>query len=192
MPIGALLISKQVVDTFSKGTGAFVHFQTYHGHPVACAAALAVQEVIRDEGLIENCQKMGKYLSKALRNRLEGHKNVGDIRGRGLVWGVSLVLYKKDVLAKADNFQIELVKDKATKEPFPVADKIAPTIHANGLRPEFGISLIPGGGVADGTNGDLIVVSPAYNISIADADLIVDRAARAIESVLGPVKESKL
>lgn len=102
MPIGALLISKQVVDTFSKGTGAFVHFQTYHGHPVACAAALAVQQVIQDEGLIENCQKMGKYLSKALRDRLEGHKNIGDIRGRGLVWGVSLALCETNITAKAD------------------------------------------------------------------------------------------
>lgn len=46
--------------------------------------------------------------------------------------------------------------------------------------------MIPGGGVADGTNGDLIVISPAYNVSRRDIDFIVQRAAQAIEEVLGP------
>jgi adenosylmethionine-8-amino-7-oxononanoate aminotransferase len=81
--------------------------------------------------------------------------------------------------------KIELVKNRATKEPFPVADKIAPTIQATGLKQKFPVSLIPGGGVADGIKGDLIVISPAYSISKADAELIVERAAAAIEYVLG-------
>lgn len=90
--------------------------------------------------------------------------------------------------------QIELVANKATKTPFPVAQKIAPTIHATGLKREHAISFIPGGGVADGTNGDLIVVSPAYNITRGEIEEIVERTARAIEVVLGPTKggEAKL
>ena len=52
--------------------------------------------------------------------------------------------------------------------------------------------MIPGGGVADGTNGDLIVISPAYNVTKQDVELIVDRAARAIERVLGGRTDSKL
>jgi adenosylmethionine-8-amino-7-oxononanoate aminotransferase len=84
------------------------------------------------------------------------------------------------------------VKDKATKTPFPAKDKIAPTIHATGLRKEFSISILPGGGVADGTNGDVMVLAPAYNITKADAELIVDRAARVIEHVLGATSPSKL
>lgn len=84
------------------------------------------------------------------------------------------------------------MKDKATKEPFPVADKIAPTIHATGLKKEFGISILPGGGVADGVNGDLAVLAPPYTITRKDADLIVDRTARAIEQVLGPTRTAKL
>ena len=85
-----------------------------------------------------------------------------------------------------------MVQDKATKQPFPVAEKIAPTIHATGLKREIGISIIPGGGVADGTNGDLLVISPAYNVTKEDVELIVERAAKAIEHVLGGGKESKL
>lgn len=88
--------------------------------------------------------------------------------------------------------QIELVKDESTKQPFPVSDKIAPTIQATGLRREFSISIIPGGGVADGTDGDLIVISPAYNVNKQDVELIVERVAKAIEHVLGGGKESKL
>lgn len=62
----------------------------YHGHPVACAAAYAVQQVIRDENLIANCREMGPYLGQLLQERLGSHKNVGDIRGRGLVYGVGI------------------------------------------------------------------------------------------------------
>ena len=68
---------------------------------------------------------------------------------------------------------------------------MAPAVHAAGLR-EVGISLVPGGGVADGTNGDVIVIAPAYNITKDDAELIVKRAARAIEHVLGPSNQAKL
>jgi adenosylmethionine-8-amino-7-oxononanoate aminotransferase len=82
--------------------------------------------------------------------------------------------------------QIELVKDRNTKEPFPVKQKVAPTIHAAGLQ-KFEIVLLPGGGVADGVNGDLVVLAPSYNIDREEVDLIVHRAAKAIEYVLGPI-----
>ena len=87
--IGALLISKKVVDVLSKGTKAFVHFQTYHGHPLSCAAAYEVQQVIQDDNLVANCREVGEYLGKILKERLSSHKNVGNIRGRGMLWGVS-------------------------------------------------------------------------------------------------------
>ncbi|KAL1603734.1 hypothetical protein SLS60_005324 [Paraconiothyrium brasiliense] len=168
-PIGALMVGKKVVDVLDKGTKAFVHFQTYHGHPLACAAAYEVQQVIQDEGLVENCKEMGKYLGEALGARLGAHPNVGDIRGRGLAWA-----------------QIELVKDKNTKEPFPVKQKVAPTIHAAGLQ-KFEIAVLPGGGVVDGVNGDLIVLAPAYDVNREEVDLVVQRTAESIEHVLGPI-----
>ena len=63
--------------------------------------------------------------------------------------------------------------------------KVAPTIHAAGLQ-KFEIALLPGGGVVDGVDGDLIVLAPAYDVTREEVDLIVERAARAIEYVLGP------
>src|SRR5207244_536635 len=83
------LASARVVEVLGKGTGSFAHGQTYQGHPVACAAALEVQREIREKRLLENVVRLGKALEEGLRQRLEGHCHVGDIRGRGLFWGVS-------------------------------------------------------------------------------------------------------
>jgi adenosylmethionine-8-amino-7-oxononanoate aminotransferase len=88
IPIGALLISQKVVKALTDGTGVFIHSQTYQAHPVACAAAYEVQQIFK-EGTIENAQLMGSYLGETLKTRLENHKNVGDIRGRGAFWAVS-------------------------------------------------------------------------------------------------------
>jgi adenosylmethionine-8-amino-7-oxononanoate aminotransferase len=94
--VAGLLIKKRVVDVLEKGSGAFSHGQTYQGHPVACAAALEVQRIIREENLVENVQKMGVLMGELLKKKLGGHRYVGDIRGKGLFWGVSFTrLYMK-------------------------------------------------------------------------------------------------
>lgn len=88
-PVSGLLIGHRVVAALDKGTGAFQHGQTYQGHPIACAAACEVQRIIREENLIENIRRLGNLLASQLRQRLEAHPHVGDIRGKGLFWGVS-------------------------------------------------------------------------------------------------------
>jgi adenosylmethionine-8-amino-7-oxononanoate aminotransferase len=89
LPIAGLLIGSRVVDTLFSGSGSFMHGHTYQGHPVICAAALEVQRQIRQENLTQNVAKMGKLLETKLKDRLSGHRHVGDIRGKGLFWGVS-------------------------------------------------------------------------------------------------------
>jgi adenosylmethionine-8-amino-7-oxononanoate aminotransferase len=89
MPVGALLVGNKVADALANGSGAFSHSQTYQGHPVACAAAYAVQTVMKEDNMLQNVQDTGKVLGEKLKERLAGHKNVGDVRGRGLYWGVS-------------------------------------------------------------------------------------------------------
>lgn len=88
-PVAALLINEKVTDVMSKGTGAFKHGQTYQGHPISCKAAVAVQKIIRRDNLMENVRARGAELEAGLKARLGNHPNVGDIRGRGLFWGVS-------------------------------------------------------------------------------------------------------
>lgn len=87
-PVSGLLIGDSVVQVLDKGTGQFRHGQTYQGHPISCASALAVQKVIQSRSLLHNVRMMGAYLEEQLRVQLGGHPYVGDIRGKGLFWGV--------------------------------------------------------------------------------------------------------
>ncbi|OJD34572.1 class iii [Diplodia corticola] len=155
-PIAGVLINRRVVDVLQKGTGSFSHGQTYQGHPMACAAAAQVQRIIREDKLCENVRNMGKYLEVLLKQRLENHPNVGNIRGRGLFWG------------------IEFVKDKATKEPFDPRIGVAMGVHEKGMEPKYSISIYPGTGTADGKSGDHVLIAPAYNVTRADVEKIVD------------------
>lgn len=102
-PISAMLVGKKVVDVISSGSGAFNHGHTYQAHPVACAAALAVQNFIEDEGLVDKVKNLGAVLGAGLKSELSNCWYVGDVRGAGLFWA------------------IELVKNKQTREPFNVS-----------------------------------------------------------------------
>lgn len=93
MPIGAI-IAKESVMTWTRGS----HGSTFGGNPVCCAAALATLELI-ENGLMDNAAKMGHRLLVGLKKLQEKHAVIGDVRGVGLMVGV------------------ELVKDRATKEP---------------------------------------------------------------------------
>ncbi|RGP59068.1 arg8-acetylornithine aminotransferase [Fusarium longipes] len=167
MPVGALLVSHKVADTLEQGSGAFSHSQTYQCHPIACAAAYAVQMAMKDDRMLQNVQEIGPLLGAKLKERLAGHKNVGDIRGRGLYWG------------------LEFVKDKETKEPFPLIDQIAGKLHKTGLSADHGVSLIPATGNIDGMRGDMVIISPPFTISEEEVDMIVDRVEKVVTSVLG-------
>jgi len=147
----------------SKGTGAFSHGQTYQGHPVACAAALAVTKVVREVGMMERVRASGLKLEAILRKRLGGHRYVGDIRGKGLFWG------------------IEFVNDKRTKAPFDPKSAVALGVHDLGMEEPYNISLYHGTGTVDGKRGDHVLVAPPYNSTDEDIELIGSRTGDAIE-----------
>ncbi|MFC7555060.1 aminotransferase class III-fold pyridoxal phosphate-dependent enzyme [Pseudoroseomonas wenyumeiae] len=162
-PIGGLLIAGHVLDAIRDGSGSFKHGHTYVAHPIACAAALAVQHVIREEGLLEQVQSLGQRLRQGLEARLGQHPHVGDIRGRGL-------------------FQaIELVADRDSKATFDPALQINLRVRDAAL--EAGMICYPGGGTADGLHGDHALLAPPYNASPVEIDLIVESMASAVETV---------
>ena len=111
-PIGATLVSGQIFEAFRDGSGFFQHGHTYMGHPMACAAALAVQRAIDSRQLLAKVRLQGGVLSDALHERFGNHPHVGDIRGRGLFQG------------------IELVAERTTKEPFDPGLKLHARIKA--------------------------------------------------------------
>ncbi|MAF94588.1 MAG: aspartate aminotransferase family protein [Rhodospirillaceae bacterium] len=163
-PIGAALVSAKIFRAFSEGSGFFQHGHTYMGHPTACAAALAVQRKIQALDLLANVRKQGEVLEGRLLDRLGNHAHVGDIRGRGLFRG------------------IELVADRATKEPFDPALKLYAGIKAQAM--ERGLICYPGGGTADGVKGDHILLAPPFIIEEPEIDELVDRLGHAIDAAI--------
>ncbi|RJE21792.1 Aminotransferase [Aspergillus sclerotialis] len=169
VPVSAVLIGDKIVQVLDKGTGAFRHGQTYQGHPVACAAALAVQRVIKEENLLQNVRAMGTYLGERLMKEIGDHPNVGDIRGKGLFWG------------------IEFVKNKTTKEPFPKVGAMAFLVQETGMQPKYSISLYAGSGTVGGTTGDHVLLAPPYNVTKEEINLIVDTTGAVIRDVFSGV-----
>ena len=167
-PIGAALVSAKVFRAFSEGSGFFQHGHTYMGHPTACAAALAVQRKIQALDLLANVRKQGGVLEGRLLDRLGNHAHVGDIRGRGLFRG------------------IELVADRATKEPFDPALKLHALIKAQAM--ERGLICYPGGGTADGVKGDHILLAPPFIIEGPEIDELVDRLGAAIDAAIDDIR----
>jgi taurine--2-oxoglutarate transaminase len=97
LPLGAVAVSSEIAEYFWDRT--LWMGLTYNGHPMSCAAGLAAVKVYQDEGLIENCRKMGQIMTAELRKMQDKHPSIGEFRSIGL-FGV-----------------IELVKDRGTKEP---------------------------------------------------------------------------
>jgi adenosylmethionine-8-amino-7-oxononanoate aminotransferase len=166
-PIGAMLASGVIIDTIRQGSGAFQHGHTYLAHPMACAAALGVQQVIREERLLDNVKTLGAHLERRLTERFGNHRHVGDIRGRGL-------------------FQaIDLVADRATRTPFDASLKLNQRIKAAAF--EGGLACYPMGGTVDGRSGDHVLLAPPYIATSENIDMIVDRLGHAVDSALKSV-----
>jgi adenosylmethionine-8-amino-7-oxononanoate aminotransferase len=164
-PVGAVLLSEKIFEAFASGSGFFQHGHTYMGHPMAAAAGLAVQQVIRRENLLANVVAMGAELESQLVERLGNHHHVGDIRGRGLFRGV------------------ELVADRVSKRPFD------PKLKLNGLIKKEamarGLMVYPMGGTIDGRQGDHVLIAPPFIVERADIARIVERLGDAIDAAIG-------
>jgi adenosylmethionine-8-amino-7-oxononanoate aminotransferase len=153
--LGAVLLSEKVSGAFSRGSGQVRHSHTFAGIPISCAAGLAVLRYIRANDLVRRSAEMGRYLYQAAA-RLSRHQMVGEIAGgKGLLLG------------------IELVKDRATREPFPARLALSAAIVKEALA--AGMNMLPGsGGCADGINGDRIELSPPFIVQEAEIDTMVD------------------
>ncbi|MGH9766684.1 MAG: aspartate aminotransferase family protein [Blastocatellia bacterium] len=162
-PISATLVADKIFAAIRDARGTFLHGHSYQAHAVACAAALAVQKVIREQNLIANAQTRGELLMRMLEDRFGDHAHIGDIRGRGLF------------------IALELVEDRESKEPFDPDLNLWLTVMLKGM--EFGLMCYPGGGTADGTKGDHVLLAPPFNINSAHVEEIVEKLARTLDSV---------
>ena len=166
-PIGAVLAQARIVDAMRKGTGFFQHGHTYLGHAVACAAALAVQQVIERDNLLAQVRARGELLMQRLRETFGEHPHVGDIRGRGLFIG------------------LELVADRARREPFDPALQMNATLKRVAM--DNGLMCYPMGGTIDGRRGDHVLLAPPFIATEDDIAQIVLRLQRALAQTLEKV-----
>ncbi len=98
LPLGGVVISRQIADTFKDRV--FPGGLTYSGHPLACASAVASINIFKEEGIVEHARSLGTdVIGPGLDKLMANHPSVGQVRGLGVFWA------------------IELVKDRATREP---------------------------------------------------------------------------
>jgi adenosylmethionine-8-amino-7-oxononanoate aminotransferase len=166
-PIGAVLVGEKIFDAFAQGTGFFQHGHTYLGHPLACSAALAVQQVIQRDDLLENVTAQGAYLERRLAERFGNHHHVGDVRGRGLFRAV------------------EFVRDRGSKAPFDPALKLGARVKSAAM--QRGLLVYSMGGTIDGARGDHIMLAPPFTVTPKDVDEIVDKLGDAVDAALKSV-----
>ena len=163
-PIGAVLAHEAIVDMLRQRSGMFQHGHTYIGHPVAAAAALAVQQVIERDDLLAQVQRRGALLRQMLGDAFGAHEHVGDIRGRGLFMA------------------LEFVQDRETKAPFASEIKLHAALKAEAMA--RGLLVYPMGGTIDGQLGDHVLLAPPFIVTPGELSEIVSRLADAVEAAI--------
>ena len=161
-PFGLVAASGAVRDAVL-GAGPFVHGFTYSHHVVGAAVAEEVLRILEAEDLVAASAAKGERLLQLLGDRLGSRPAVGEIRGRGLMVG------------------IELVADRETRAPFPRADRVAERV-VRAAR-DNGLLLYSGTGLADGTDGDAILLGPPFVVTDAELVALADGLATAIEGM---------
>ena len=167
VPLSAVVAPRRVVDALARGSGSFLHAQTFSHHPTLCAAGVATIKYLRRHGLIERSAAMGPVLQARLQELLRLPR-VGDVRGRGLLAG------------------IEFVEDKASRRPFPATTRFAETVAANAL--DLGLVIWPNAGQLHDGTGDLAMLAPPFVIDEDQIGEMVTLLRQAIERTTAQVE----
>ncbi|MCA5967996.1 aspartate aminotransferase family protein [Pseudomonas syringae pv. syringae] len=164
MPISALLISDKVHSVMARGSGVLGNGQTHVNHPLACAIALEVQQVIVEDELLVNVRQRGEQLRSWLKENLADLDIIGDIRGRGLFVGV------------------EFVQDRATKAPHKGGSVYATALKRQAL--ERGLLIYPGSGTVQGVQGNHVLFAPPFITSEVELVQMVERFSAVVRAVV--------
>ncbi len=154
LPLSALMVGERVAGALIQEGGEFFHGFTYSGHPVPCAVALENIRLIEEEGLVERVRDdTGPYIQSSLRQALEGHPLVGEVRGIGMFGAV------------------ELVKDRATRTHFEPLGEVGILARDHCLAENLVMRAVR----------DSLVFSPPLSITRQEIDILVGSAVKAID-----------
>ena len=159
MPMSATCVTQEIYDAFYADYGegkAFLHSHTYAGNPLGCAAALAVQKILREQNILDSAAQNAKWLTEEMHAVFDSHPNVGEIRHIGLIHA------------------IELVKEKDGKLPFDAKKRTGYAIYKRALR--HGLLLRP--------LGDVLYFNPPLTITKEELRAAIDLTRISVNEIL--------
>jgi adenosylmethionine-8-amino-7-oxononanoate aminotransferase len=156
-PFGGVGINDAIAEALDEGTSPWMHAFTYSAHPVGCAVALRMLDIIEREAFPARAASLGEHLLGRLRVHLGDHSHVGDIRGKGLMCA------------------IELVRDRGTKAEFSAAHQVGARVIAEAMKR----------GLVTRRRGDIIMLAPPIVIAVDEIDQTADILAESVKAVLG-------
>ena len=167
-PLSAILITEKVFDVFRRTGQPYIGGHTYNAHPVTAAAGLAVLDYLEKNNIFSDVSRKGEILGEGLKNIMDTCSIMGDVRGKGLMWG------------------LEFVMDKNTRQPFGKDKNVSPMIMLEAMKRSLLVYPVQGG-CADGISGDAALVCPPLNITDDDIKFLLDSLNETllyVESVL--------
>jgi adenosylmethionine-8-amino-7-oxononanoate aminotransferase len=165
-PLSAVVAPRRIVDVIARGSGSFMHAQTFSHHATLCAAGVATLKYLDRHRLIERCALLGQELQARLQTLL-ALECVGDVRGRGLLAG------------------IEFVEDRSERRPYSRSARFSETVAAEAL--ELGLVVWPNSGHLEDETGDLVMLAPPFIITEEQIDemiaILTEATARTMARV---------
>jgi adenosylmethionine-8-amino-7-oxononanoate aminotransferase len=165
-PLAAVVLRDKIMNLLREKRSNFRGGHTYCANPLSARVGIEVLDIIKEHNLVENCHRMGLRLLEGLQKLLD-HPTVGDVRGKGLMAGV------------------EFVRNKKTKEPFPVEYQFGKRIFEEAF--VRGLVVFAGSGTVDGVAGDHILLAPPFIITARQVDdllAILEESITAVEQGL--------
>jgi adenosylmethionine-8-amino-7-oxononanoate aminotransferase len=166
-PLAVIVVHDRLADDLQLGPARLPVRLTFAGNPLACAAGLAVQRYIQQDGLIERCRVMGDHLHDLLCELARSSLYLGTPRGEGLLRG------------------LPIWRDAEKRIPFPRSQRIQERVVAAAL--PRGLVIMGGTGSDESDDGDHLLLSPPFVISDEECQLLVDRLGAALADVLDSV-----
>ncbi|HET7627268.1 MAG TPA: aspartate aminotransferase family protein [Bacillales bacterium] len=164
-PLGAALVSDRVIRTIENGSKMMLAGHTLSANPLSTATGLAALNYVKTRRLPENAAKQGQLLGKGLEALERKYEMIGNVRGKGLMWG------------------IEFVAEKDTRTPFELNSQVTNRIILKGY--EKGIILYNAAGALNGKGGDAVLITPPLVIQTEEIDLLLTLLEEVVSEVNG-------
>jgi adenosylmethionine-8-amino-7-oxononanoate aminotransferase len=165
-PLSAIIARDSIWAVLEGNHSPFKAGHTLNANAVSCAGAVVVIDYMRAHDLPTNAAARGQQALEGLRKTMAAHPSIGDVRGRGLMFG------------------FEFVQDRGSKEPFPTALKVSSLLEQAALR--HGLVTYPCTGTVDGGPGDMVLMAPPLTITAREMDEVLD----ILDLSIGEVEET--